>query len=1249
MPASEQTYYNKPTLHAVFAVSSVAMTLSIVWMIAADHFRPWKEVQRKFQTVERAKLNAAEGKALEEQRTQYQSQIDEIDAALKKAEETKEERYREIRQIDRAMGKLGGKFEGLDTRKKFMKAELDSQRSLYDGMIDRAEEHDARVYMNSTIAATDKRLRGVTVEFEASADELKQLKLRREELIGRFHLAQMPGKTLTVEDLQKERDRLTREADRVKRTLEQKDALFGGDLHWYSKPMAFLRSLPGVDIVPPTKIQQISLPDLTINYNFKDVPRYDRCTTCHQGIDRIGYDSDAKGLPMPTVFAAHPHLTDGATTIDPKGKIVSAGLYLDGNGPHPVNYFGCTICHGGQGSGTDFTYASHEPKDLDQKEEWKKKLGWSEMHHWDEPMLPDRFIESSCLKCHHQVTDVPQAKKLQAGYERIVRFGCTGCHTIGGEGSFGPDLTDERQVGPNLQHVGSKVSREWVLKWIKNPHAYRPDSRMPRFYGVTNNSAPKDQPKNHAEIHAITHYLFAKSTPPSGFVDPPKKGDPAKGKELFFQKGCLACHSHRPYSPDDVQLADRKQMNPKYKSDPTAKAATFDPSGFPESVRDYAKADYGPNLSNIAAKFQSHEQGYKWLANWIRRPENYHPKSLMPNLQLSGEDAADVASWILTVPGEWPVQVEVPPLDAPEVVKAVDELVRLYVTKGGFHLGDKHVVKPLAEVDSFVANDLSRDEKLMFLGEKTISRLGCFGCHNISGFETAKPIGTPLNGWGVKSPTKLDYAHIAEYMDDQAVDDQGDRDGTDEYYLEKLAEHTRSGFLYQKLHRPRSYDFKKTNEDLKSWDERLRMPQFAFANDPKAVEEVMTFVLGLTGEKIAARYLAKTKSTPRQTALAQGAKVLNRYHCAGCHVLEMPSYTLDAGTHLNDAFTNFKTNLRSSYTNRATDYTKEFSPGLSYDEKLPLDPEKIERSLGLKAEDGKSLTIEGMPIGLFENELTVQLWKAVTIRGYTFNVGDTVTVDQTKVKKTAGVGGDFAWLYSTATADRTGGDFSALWNRLPPPLLREGKKVQTPWLTGFLKEPYPIRPAVNLRMPQFHYKTADDSPADETAALANYFAAHDGADFPYQTIPERSLAYLSDRKAAHPDYLNAGWTMMSAKTSACLSCHAIGSFKPTGGAQVINGPDLRQVATRFRPGYLEEWLAKPSRLVPYTAMPQNIAPHGAPQLPVPKTFEGKPLDMVKAIRDTLLNYTDAVEQQLVGSKPEVGTAATTPKSSGGSE
>src|SRR5262249_49866334 len=159
--------------------------------------------------------------------------------------------------------------------------------------------------------------------------------------------------------------------------------------------------------------------------------------TCHQGINRIGYDTGPDGGPMKKVFATHPFFTSGATTRDPKGNIVPAGLYLDDNGPHPFNSFGCTICHGGQGPRPPFTLASHTPDTLEQAEEWHKEHGWHSFHFWDFPMLKKRFVESSCLKCHSEVTDVPQAETLQAGYQRIVKYGCTGCHTIGGEGSSG--------------------------------------------------------------------------------------------------------------------------------------------------------------------------------------------------------------------------------------------------------------------------------------------------------------------------------------------------------------------------------------------------------------------------------------------------------------------------------------------------------------------------------------------------------------------------------------------------------------------------------------------------------------------------------------------------------------------------------------------------------------------------------------------------------------------------------------------
>ena len=82
----------------------------------------------------------------------------------------------------------------------------------------------------------------------------------------------------------------------------------------------------------------------------------------------------------------------------------------------------------------------------------------------------------------------------------------------------------------------------------------------------------------------------------------------------------MACHAHKDYDPKDL----------------------------PEAAKPFAKANFGPNLSNIAAKFDE-KNGFKWLANWLKAPEAYHPKSLMPNLQLSWEESADIARYLLSV------------------------------------------------------------------------------------------------------------------------------------------------------------------------------------------------------------------------------------------------------------------------------------------------------------------------------------------------------------------------------------------------------------------------------------------------------------------------------------------------------------------------------------------------------------------------------------------------------------------------
>ena len=212
-------------------------------------------------------------------------------------------------------------------------------------------------------------------------------------------------------------------------------------------------------------------------------------------------------------------------------------------------------------------------------------------------------------------------------------------------------------------------------------------------------------------------------------------------------------------------------------------------------------------------------------------------------------------------------------------------------------------------------------QKLVYIGRKAIGKYGCYACHDIPGFETAKPIGTALADWGRKDPAKLDFGHGTSYLklahghghghgkshaghghdgDHHDKDPQGhhagkkdadskssvdSKDPVDPWYLHQLESHNRIGFIYQKLREPRSFDFKKP---INKFNDRLKMPKFPF--DPAEREAVMTFVLGLVAEPPADQYVFKPD--PRKEAILAGRKVLDKYNCGSCHILELERWDL---------------------------------------------------------------------------------------------------------------------------------------------------------------------------------------------------------------------------------------------------------------------------------------------------------------------------------------------------------------------
>ncbi len=82
MPATEQTWRDLKAMHVVFAICSVAMLVTTLWMLVADHNRPWKQHQRTFRDIE---TWSAQSRIDEQATNDYLKERRRLDGELDKA------------------------------------------------------------------------------------------------------------------------------------------------------------------------------------------------------------------------------------------------------------------------------------------------------------------------------------------------------------------------------------------------------------------------------------------------------------------------------------------------------------------------------------------------------------------------------------------------------------------------------------------------------------------------------------------------------------------------------------------------------------------------------------------------------------------------------------------------------------------------------------------------------------------------------------------------------------------------------------------------------------------------------------------------------------------------------------------------------------------------------------------------------------------------------------------------------------
>ena len=368
-------------------------------------------------------------------------------------------------------------------------------------------------------------------------------------------------------------------------------------------------------------IEQIWIPEMNV---------VDRCTTCHQGMTQPSL-ADAS-VPQP--FRAHPPI------------------------PHRVKEWGCVVCHRGQGPATEAAEA-HETTLA-----------------WEQPLLPTRYIQASCGVCHQ--ADLAQTPRLTKGRQMLAEFNCEGCHRLSG-------VETPAMIGPDLTNVGTKVSREWVYKWLKEPRTIVDDSGNTTVNGYETEDEPK-MPYfrlSEPELRGLSAYLVSlrpQPAKPYGFSPKvvaawEKKPDLADQGEIRFREMfCSTCHSLSVTRAGETKLIG---------------------------------GDIGPELTKVGSKVNP-----DWLTAWLRNPQAYLPNSKMPRYEWSDEDLYKVSHYIAAKLTDSDLLTNVPKLDAP-TQEEIQLGRRLFVEKG---CRSCHVIQGLTAQKDF-GPDLSR------LGGKNVSQL----------------------------------------------------------------------------------------------------------------------------------------------------------------------------------------------------------------------------------------------------------------------------------------------------------------------------------------------------------------------------------------------------------------------------------------------------------------------------------------------------------------------------------------------
>jgi cytochrome c2 len=816
------------SMSGAMLVAALLLTLSMLWALFDELYfqRPWKATQREFVDLYSAHLQklmpkqqAAEQAVLSS--PEYQRLDEEWKAAQAAAKSRVEEIDGQVRLIEQQLAAITTPFQDVRAKIEAIKYQIEVTSG-----------QEAKADLRKDIE--EVRQEAIEIPFPTAAGVQEQ-EVKFDELEKRYQGLKDQKAALLAE-----RTERLKAADEARK---KRDAYFGERLVGLTPSQ-----LSG--LLHKMENFQVGIKQINVMIDAKETGLVDRCESCHLGIREplVLTKSDMGGTAM---FVSHPR--------EP----------LDYLKTHNPDRFGCSTCHNGNGRATTSVEKGH-----------------GLYKHWLWPLYQRENIQAGCVQCHVNDQVLPGAPVLTRGRELFQLKGCMGCHRYegfdretdalfaarkkirdleqqklenrlqmeqarkaGDEAASNEEaqqfyakeeslrvtnstldhqieqlghqakalMQDQKKIGPNLKDVRLKLRKEWIPVWLENPHTWRPETKMPRFR------------LERSDREAIAAFIWQAGL--SGTIPAQSPGNPARGKELFESRGCLACHS------------------------------------IGEGQANRIGGEFAANLSRLGEK-----ANYDYIVRWIHNPrertlpfcpnerrdigpEEYLKKGLpfvfdldhskcpscghelqvqnmtvMPSLRLSDQDARDIASFLMA---------------------------------------QKH------KDASYAAAPYMDDPKLRARGRELVRTYGCASCHEIAGLEEEARIGTELTKEGSKPIERLDFALLTHDAKAGILPDRKPnlRHG------EQQSWYNHKGFFEQKLNDPAIYDRGKE----KAPPDRLRMPEPNLTQDD--IRALTTFLLGSVDASFPPNLFYNPTGAAKD--IQEGWWVVKKYNCMGCHRLQI--------------------------------------------------------------------------------------------------------------------------------------------------------------------------------------------------------------------------------------------------------------------------------------------------------------------------------------------------------------------------